>query len=148
MILNCLRTSPPPKINPARPLLPGSPPPSHLPLNPVLYLSLALDSVAPLLRIRNFSGIAGGGAALPVPVPLALRQRRRQAFTWLLEVVDKKPSRGSGRAQFAHRIAEEIIAIAEGRSTVWDKRQQVHKLGTSARANLSNPLLLKRLQRG
>lgn len=144
MVLNFLRTSPPPKVNPARPLLPGSPPPAHLPLNPALYFSLAIDSVAPLMRIRNFSGAAGGGMALPVPMPLALRQRRRQAFTWILEAVDKKPSRGSGRKQFAHRLAEEIVAVAEGRSSVWERRQQVHKLGTAARANVNSPKLRKR----
>lgn len=143
MILNYLRTSPAPKINPARPLLPGSPPPSHLPLNPVLYLTLAIDSVAPLVKVRSFAGLAGGGTALPVPTPLKLRQRRRQAFMWILDVVNKKPSKGSGRTMFAHRVAEELVAVIEGRSSVWEKRQIVHKLGTSARANL-NHLALRR----
>lgn len=137
MILNYLRTSPPPKINPARPLLPGSPPASHLPLDPVLYLTLAIDSVAPLIRIRGYTGLAGGGKKLDVPAPLALRQRRRTAFQWVLDVVEKKKSKGSGRTMFAHRVAEEIVAIMEGRSSVWEKRNLVHRQGTSARANLA-----------
>jgi small subunit ribosomal protein S7 len=136
-ILNHLRTAPPPTPNPARPLLPGAPPPSHLPLDPIGYLSLAIDSVAPLLRIRQQKGAAGGGAALQIPVPLGLRQRRRQAVTWILDAANKKTSRGSGRGQFAQRFAEEIISVVEGRSNVWEKRQLVHKTGTSSRANLN-----------
>ncbi|KAL1865096.1 hypothetical protein VTK73DRAFT_5506 [Phialemonium thermophilum] len=145
MILNFLRTWPPPKANPARPLLPGSPPPSHLPLDPVVYLTVAIDSVAPLIRIRSYRGMIGGGASLEVPMPLAARQRRRVAFQWILDVVNKKKSKGSGRTTFAHRVAEEIVAVVEGRSSVWDKRQQVHKQGTTARANLNNPQLVRKL---
>lgn len=136
-ILNHLRTAPPPVPNPARPLLPGSPPPSHLPLNPVLYLTLAIDSVAPLLRIRSQKGAAGGGAALQIPVPLGLRQRRRQAVQWILDAANKKQSRGSGPGQYAQRVADEIVNVVEGKSSAWDKRILVHKTGTSARANLS-----------
>jgi len=39
---------------------------------------------------------------------------------------------------FPHRVAEEIVAVMEGRSSVWDKRQQLHKQATLNRANLSN----------
>ena len=62
---------------------------------------------------------------------------------WILDIVEKKPSRGSGRGMFANRFAEEIIAVIEGRSKVWEKRQQVHKLGTAARANLTHHSLKK-----
>lgn len=136
-ILNHLRTAPPPTPNPARPLIPGSPPASHLPLNPVLYLTIAIDSVAPLLRIRNQRGAAGGGAALPIPVPLRVRQRRRQAVQWILDVVDKKKSRGSGKRQFAQKFAEEIVNVVEGKSPVWERRGMVHKQGTAARVNMN-----------
>ncbi|KAK4158334.1 ribosomal protein S7 domain-containing protein [Chaetomidium leptoderma] len=138
IILNYLRTSPPPKLDPARPLLPGAPPASHLPLDPVLYLALAIDSVAPLVKMRGFKGLAGGGKSLDVPMPLRARQRRRTAFGWILDVVNKKKSKGSGRTMFPHRVAEEIVAVVEGRSGVWDKRTQVHKSGTGNRANLNH----------
>lgn len=144
MVLNYLRTSPAPKTNPERPLLPGSPPAAHLPLNPVLYLTLAIDSVAPLIRMRHFKGLAGGGRSLDVPVPLIARQRRRTAFQWILDAVNKKSPKGSGRAMLPNRIAEEIVAIVEGKSPVWDRRQQLHKLGTAARANLGHTLLRKK----
>lgn len=143
-MLNVLRTSPPPKINPARPLLPGAPPPEQLPLNPIVYLTLAIDSVAPLFRIRALKGMAGGGFSLEVPEPLTERQRRRAAILWILDVVSKKKSKGSGRTQFAHRLAEEVISVVEGKSSVWDKRQILHKLATASRANLNSPKLLNR----
>jgi small subunit ribosomal protein S7 len=136
-ILNYLRTAPPPNPNPTRPLLPGHPPPAALPLDPVAFLTLAIDSVAPLLRIRSQRGAAGGGAALQIPVPLGLKQRRRQAIMWILDAAKRKTSRGSGRGQFAQRVADEIISVVEGKSSAWEKRQLVHKTGTSARANLN-----------
>lgn len=137
VILSHLRTAPAPTYSAQRPLLPGAPPASHLPLHPVLYLTLAIDSVAPLLRIRSQRGAAGGGVALQIPVPLGLRQRRRQAFMWILDAASKKPNRGSGKDGFALRVAEEIVAVVEGRSAVWEKRQAVHRLATTARANIS-----------
>jgi small subunit ribosomal protein S7 len=137
IVLNYLRTAPPPKLDGANPLMPGHPPAVELPLDPVRYLSIVIDSVAPLIRIKNLSGQAGGGRALPVPMPLAERQRRRTAFVWLLENASKKQSRGSGRNTFAHRVAEEVVAVAEGKSSLWEKRRLVHKMGTSARVNVS-----------
>ncbi|KAG5921751.1 hypothetical protein E4U61_006278 [Claviceps capensis] len=138
MVMNFLRTAPAPIYSSKYPLLPGSPPASHLPLNPILYITLAIDSVAPLLSIRNIAGAGGGGRALELPSPLNVRQRRRLAIQWILDVVDKKPSKGSGKKQFPHRIADEIIAVVEGRSTVWEKRRQVHKVATAARANINS----------
>lgn len=137
VILSTLRTAPPPTYSAMRPLLPGAPPASHLPLHPVLYLTLAIDSVAPLLRIRSQRGAAGGGVALQIPVPLGLRQRRRTAFMWILDAASKRKSRGSGQDQFAARVAEELISVVEGRSGVWEKRAAVHRLGTTARSNLT-----------
>lgn len=138
MILERLRTAAPPTPDPRHPLIPGAPPPSHLPLNPILYLTLAIDSVAPLLRIRSQKGAAGGGVALQIPIPLRLRQRRRTAVMWILAVATKKRTTGSGRTMFAHKIADELIAIVEGRSTVWDRRGNVHRQGVAARANMSS----------
>jgi small subunit ribosomal protein S7 len=136
-ILTVLRTAPPPTYSATRSLLPGAPPASHLPLNAVLYLTLAIDSVAPLLRLRSQKGAAGGGVALQIPVPLGLRQRRRQAMEWILDAVSKKKSRSSGRLTFPQRLAEEFISVIEGKSAVWTRRDAVHKLGTTARSNLT-----------
>lgn len=137
VILSTLRTSPAPTYSPTRALLPGHPPAHHLPLNPVIYLTLAVESLAPLMRLRSQRGAAGGGVALQIPVPLGLRQRRRQAFMWILDAVEKKQNRGSGRDTFPHRVAAELISVVEGKSTIWRKRDEVHKLATTARSNLN-----------
>ena len=137
MILERLRTAPPPTSNPRYPLILGAPPSSHLPLNPVLYLTLAIDSVAPLLRLRSQRGAAGGGVALQIPIPLNVRQRRRTATMWILDTATKKRTFGSGRTMFAHKVADELIAVVEGKSSVWERRNAIHKLGVAARANLS-----------
>lgn len=136
IILDRLRTSPPPSTNAQKPLVAGSPPPTHLPLNPVAYLTTAIDSVAPLMRIKSLKGLAGGGAHLQMPVPLSLRQRRRTAFMWILDSAAKKPDKAIGKNQIANKIADELIAIVEGRSSVWEKRTSLHRLGINARANL------------
>ena len=130
-ILDHLRTAPPPQYNPKRRLLPGPPGPL-LPLNPVLYLGLIVDSVAPLLKLRNQKGIVGGGVSVQVPAPLALRQRRRTAIKWIIDASEKRKD-----SQFAQRVANELFAVAEGRSGVWDKREQVHKLGVAGRSNIA-----------
>lgn len=100
-------------------------------------MTVAIDSVAPLFRIRAVKGVIGGGMAMQVPVPLSTKQRRRQAFMWVLDAASKRKTRGSGRGGFAQKVAEEIIAVAEGRSGVWDRKGGVHKLGVAARANLN-----------
>ncbi|KAJ5586869.1 uncharacterized protein N7459_002634 [Penicillium hispanicum] len=130
IILDHLRTTSPPNINSRRPLI-GGPPAPQLPLDPVLYLTLIVDSVAPLFRIRQQKGIAGGGTAVQVPHPLSLRQRRRAAIKWIIDASAKRRD-----AQLAHRVANELVAVAEGRSGVWDRRDQQHKIGISGRANL------------
>lgn len=137
LILERLRTAAPPTPDPKHPLVPGAPPTNHLPLNPILYLTLAIDSVAPLLRIRSQKGAAGGGVALQIPIPLNVRQRRRTAVMWILDAVAKKRTTGSGRTMFAHKVADELIGIIQGRSNVWVRRDAVHKLGIAARANLN-----------
>ncbi|KAJ2906484.1 ribosomal protein S7 [Zalerion maritima] len=146
MVLNFLQTSPPPRTNPSKPLAPGSPRASHLPLDPTVYLQVAIDSVAPLIRVRSLKGMAGGGAALDVPFPLNIKQRRRTAIKWVLDIVNKKQSTVSGREMFAYRLSQEIINIVQGSSPVWTLRQNVHKLGTTARANLKAPALRKKGQ--
>ena len=131
IILDTLRTAPPPKSSTARPLLGNFPPALILPLSPIKYLTAAIDSVAPLVKIRQQRGIMGGGVSLPIPVPLGVKQRRRTAMQWILSSADKRQE-----SRLADRVSRELIAVVEGRSSVWDRRATVHKLGISARSNV------------
>jgi small subunit ribosomal protein S7 len=63
---------------------------------------------------------------------------------WIIESASNRKNRGSGRDMFAHRIAETIIAVVEGKSDLWLKRDGVHKLGVAARANMNLKMLGKR----
>lgn len=136
VILRALRTAAPPTINPLRPLIDTRVPSALLPLDPIRYLTLIIDSVAPLMRIRSQKGAAGGGVALQIPVPLGLKQRRRMAVMWILDAASKKRSKGSGHDMFAQKVADELLAVAEGKSAVWERRVGIHKIGVSTRANL------------
>lgn len=129
-ILNNLRQSSPPQINPTRPLL-TAPPSPQLPLNPILYLTLIVDSVAPLLKIRQQKGAAGGGMSLQIPVPLPLRRRRRTAIKWILDASEKRKD-----SKLSSRVSNELMAVAEGKGAAWEKRANVHKMGISARTNI------------
>ena len=127
-ILDALRTSstPPSNSNLITPLRPQS-----LPLSPVAYLTAIIDSVAPLLKIRQQRGLMGGGASMPIPIPLRLRQRRRTAIQWILASAENRRE-----DQFAERVAKELLGVAEGRSSAWEKRARVHKMAIGARANI------------
>lgn len=102
-----------------------------LPISPIQYLTSAIDSVAPLIKIRQQRGVLGGGQALQLPVPLRVKQRRRTAIKWILQSAE------SGKdIKLADRVAREIIKVATGQSSAWDKRQAVHKLAVVARSNI------------
>jgi small subunit ribosomal protein S7 len=96
-----------------------------------------VDSVAPVIRVRNVKGLRGGGAATLIPVPLNVRQRRRRAITWILDAASRRRNRGSGRDTLPLRVAEEVVAVVEGKSSLWDRRLQVHKEGVVGRVNVS-----------
>lgn len=131
IILDQLRTAPAPQPHPRRRLV-ASPNHATLPLNPVQYLNIIVNSVAPLLKIKSYSGLAGGGKALAVPEPLRLPQRRRLAIKWIIDASQKRRD-----SNLANRVAQEIVAVAEGRSSVWDRREQLHKIAMGCRANLA-----------
>jgi len=144
IILDTLRTAPPPQPNPSFPnrTLLTTQPRNLLPLSPVQYLITAIDSVAPLLKIRQQRGVAGGGASLPLPVPLGVRQRRRMAIQWILTSADNRKE-----VNLADRVAREIINVAEGKSSAWEKRAQTHKLAISARSNIRQMMIAGRAKR-
>jgi small subunit ribosomal protein S7 len=114
-------------------------PRSNLPLSPIQYLTSAIDSVAPLVKIRQQKGLAGGGASTPIPIPLKVKQRRRTAIKWILASAE-----GRKETSLAERLAKEIIKVADGSSSAWDKRQLVHRMAVSARSNVRSSLQRRR----
>ena len=76
---------------------------------------------------------------MQIPVPLGQRQRRRTAIQWILKAASNRRDKGSGKGGLAQKVAEELIAVVEGRSGVWDRRNAIHKQGVSARANIVLP---------
>lgn len=135
IIFQHLATTPAPRPSATHPLVLKSVTVNALPLNPPLYLQVAIDSVAPLFRLRSQRGAAGGGVALQIPLPLGLRQRRRTAVMWMLDQVDKKKG---GTSPFAKRFAEEVVAVVEGRSSIWERRTALHGLTIRSRVNIAS----------
>lgn len=129
-ILSILRTKPAPKLNPLIPIVPSAPPPEALPKDPVAFVQTAIDSVAPLMSIKNVK--ASGGFTNQLPIPLQLKQRRRTAMMWILMAADKRKA----RMGLAERVAEEIVAVLEGKSGAWDRRMQIHRQAVAGRSNL------------
>lgn len=140
-ILEILRTAPTPQgstLGGDRSLI-STVPREALALSPVTYLTTAIDSVAPLVKIRQQKGVLGGGASMPIPVPLNIKQRRRTAIKWILTSADNRKE-----TKLSERVAKELINIAEGRGGAWDRRILVHKQGISARANIRNGMRRRR----
>jgi len=141
-ILDTLRTAPVPSTSATDRALLVDVPREALPLEPVKYLTAVIDSVAPLVKIRQQKGLLGGGASMPIPVPLSLRQRRRAAIQWILTAAESRRE-----LALSERVAKEIINVAEGRSGAWERRQRVHKLAISARANIKAGMSGRRIKR-
>lgn len=128
-------------FNTGRTLQP-SVPRENLPLSPIQYLTSVIDSVAPLVKIRQQKGVLGGGQSLPIPVPLRVKQRRRAAIKWILDAAD------NGKDTYlADRVAKELIKVASGTSSAWEKRAMLHRLAISARSNVRNSLQRKRIKK-
>ena len=104
---------------------------NQLPLYPLKYLVAVLDALGPLIKIRQLKGMAGGGKTTPIPIPIPERLRRRYAIQWILDNSDKRIE-----VKLADRMAKEIIAVAEGTSSAWDRRAQTHKMAVTARVNV------------
>lgn len=111
----------------------------NLPHSPIQYLTSVIDSLAPLVKIRSQRGVLGGGQSLSIPVPLRVKQRRRQAIIWILDGAE------NGKDTYlADRVSKEIIKVANGTSSAWEKRVHVHRLATMARSNVRSSLLGRR----
>ncbi|ODV94818.1 hypothetical protein PACTADRAFT_44127 [Pachysolen tannophilus NRRL Y-2460] len=97
--------------------------------NPVLVLKDCLDKLGPLITTRTLK--TGFAKNVTIPSPLNKKQRDRIAFTWMLEGSDKRASH-----DFSVRLSEEILSVHEGKSSGFEKRQQMHRAAALHRAFL------------
>ncbi|RLV93566.1 37S ribosomal protein S7 mitochondrial [Spathaspora sp. JA1] len=95
--------------------------------DPVEILKKTLEQLAPIVKVSTMK--TGFSKNVIVPFPLTEKQRLRYAWLWILEGADKKKS--SDRAV---RLAEEILAAYEGKSSGYDKRALMHKQATQQRS--------------
>ncbi|KAF3905059.1 hypothetical protein AA313_de0207163 [Arthrobotrys entomopaga] len=128
-ILQILRTKPAPRVG-KYPLVPNAPDLDLLPSDPVAYLQTAIDSVAPLFKMKSSKG--AGGSTVQTPAPLPVKIRRRRAMEWMIAASEGKRRMKS----LPERFAEEVEAVVLGTSSCWEKRIAVHKLAVTNRANL------------
>lgn len=96
--------------------------------NPVSSLRSAVDAVAPLFRIVS---TRKGSKVIVKPIPLYERQRHRRAFLWILEASDRRKSEKG----LSTRLGEEILAVLNGSSAAFEKKQSNHKTALMNRAN-------------
>ncbi|KAK6544690.1 hypothetical protein TWF694_001376 [Orbilia ellipsospora] len=130
-ILQILRTKPAPRVG-KYPLVPNAPDLDLLPSDPVAYLQTAIDSVAPLFKMKSSKG--AGGSTVQTPAPLSVKVRRRRAMEWMIAASEGKRRMKS----LPERFAEEVEAVVLGTSSCWDKRMAVHKLAVTNRANIQS----------
>ncbi|BFZ57119.1 hypothetical protein PYCC9005_004169 [Savitreella phatthalungensis] len=95
--------------------------------DPVHALKDAIDQCSPLVKLIQRKV---GSKNVPVPIPLNEKGRRRKAITWILESADKRSDK-----RFPVRFAQEISAVLDGTSQVFQKKEAVHKMALLNRAN-------------
>ena len=102
------------------------------PAQSILYLTLATDSVAPLLPNTKPARCCRWWAGAADSRPAWCAAEAETGFHVDFDAASKK----GDRMRFPERVAQEIISVVEGRSGVWERRAAVHKLGTAARTSL------------
>ncbi|KAG5436845.1 hypothetical protein PCANB_001667 [Pneumocystis canis] len=95
--------------------------------NPYSIFSEAIEAVSPLMKLLSTKK---GSKSIKIPVPLNEHQRRRKAIIWILEASTKRHNRF-----FSERLAQELIAITNKTSPVFQRKEQLHKSALINRAN-------------
>ncbi|CAG8453472.1 998_t:CDS:1 [Paraglomus occultum] len=96
--------------------------------DPLLVLKEAIIKASPTVKLYNKKK---GAKAVQVPTPLNDRQKAFRAIKWIIDASDKRQDHS-----FSVRLAQEILAIVNGSSSVLAKREQLHRLAVTCRANL------------
>ena len=86
----------------------------------------ALKKVAPLLEVR---GKRVGGANYQIPYQVRGERRFNLGCKWLIEAAEERKGKPMNE-----KLAQEIMAAAEGEGAAVRKRETVHKMAESNRA--------------
>lgn len=97
--------------------------------DPVKILYETLDKLGPLFHTKIMK--TGTAKNRVVPFPLDQKQRNRYAMLWIIEGSKKKKS-----YDLSVRLGDEIIAVWEGKSSGFEKKNQLHKAALANRANI------------
>lgn len=86
----------------------------------------ALNNIAPLIEVRSRRV---GGATYQVPMEVRSERRLALALRWL-----KKYSAARGEKTMAQRLANELMAAANGEGSSVKKREETHKMAEANKA--------------
>ncbi len=86
----------------------------------------AINNVAPLIEVRSRRV---GGATYQVPMEVRSERRLALALRWL-----KKYSTARGEKTMAQRLANELMAAANGEGSTVKKREETHKMAEANKA--------------
>ncbi|KAG5517993.1 hypothetical protein PMAC_000448 [Pneumocystis sp. 'macacae'] len=88
--------------------------------NPHFIFSKAIEKASPLIKLVSAKR---GSKSIKIPIPLNKHQQHRKAIVWIIEASNKRHNRS-----FSERLAQELIAVVDGTSSVFQKKEQLHKL--------------------
>lgn len=94
--------------------------------DPAAFLEQTIQSVAPTMEVRSRRV---GGANYQVPHPVRPERQLALALRWLLE-----GARAKKGADFATRLAGELLAASKGEGGAMAKRDNVHKMAEANKA--------------
>ena len=86
----------------------------------------AIKNVSPAVEVK---ARRVGGSTYQVPIEVQPRRRTMLAIRWIIEAARKK--QGSSMAK---RVADELVAAANGEGDAMKKREDVHKMAEANRA--------------
>lgn len=93
---------------------------------PLEVFEAALKEITPALEVRSRRV---GGANYQVPMPVRGNRKQALAFRWLIAAAKSKKGR-----PMAQKLANEIMAAAEGEGDAVRKKTDVHRMAESNRA--------------
>lgn len=94
--------------------------------NPIEVLEKAIEKSSPNWEIRM---MRIGGAAYQVPIKVASDRAWRLALKWMVEGSKSKKGR-----PMEEKLAEEILASAQGEGFAAKKKEEIHKIAEANRA--------------